>query len=61
MFWRKNLVLLLLLVAAMAILMEYGLSKAILRIQNKKCKSPSTPYTKSKQLGTVYTRGDHVL
>ena len=60
MFWRKNLVMLL-VVVAMAILMEYGLSKAILRIQNKKCKSPSTPYTKSKQVGTVYTRGYHVL
>lgn len=50
----------LLLVAAMAILMEYSLSKVILCIQNKKCKSPSTPYTKSKQVGTVYTRGDRV-
>ena len=50
----------LLLVAAMAILMEYSLSKVILCIQNKKCKSPSTPYTKSKQVGTVYTGGDRV-
>lgn len=59
MFWRKNMVMLL-LVAAMAILMEYSLSKVILCIQNKKCKSPSTPYTKSKQVGTVYTGGDRV-
>lgn len=50
----------LLLVAAMAILMEYSLSKVILGYQNKKHKSPSTPHTKNKQAGTAYARGGRV-
>lgn len=50
----------LLLVAAMAILMEYSLSKVILCYQNKKHKSPSTPQTKDRQAGTAHVRGGRV-
>ena len=58
MVWRKNMMMLLLW-AVMAILMEYSLSKFILWDQNKKYKSPSTPYTRNRQAQSAQ-RGDCV-
>lgn len=58
MVWRKNMMMLLLW-AVMAILMEYSLSKFILWDQNKKYKSPSTPYTRKRQAQSAQ-RGDRV-